>query len=283
MLIICIAVSELSQRLREVCNERETIQHELHDQVERNHSTVIDSFEDLLPQLSPGKEGPTNVNNQPIDYLNYHLLEHIGRELGNEELKSKAVEYRYLVQQFEKNTTIAEFVESPKNKGRVQKILSAKEDYVEQKVNVADREMYAMLEDVERVRRHLSQKRSVPLHAIQFLTAAPGSLVLTFRLKSPLQYEIQKQKNVKKLSCRGDTLEVKMDEQDSYLHINALEIVKVNIDELEFDPKTVDVDITALEEVSMIGDVDQFVSVDSLIVAIGKLYYIHYVHGCTCT
>ena len=136
------------------------------------------------------------------------------QKYGNDEIKSKIEEYCSHIADFQRNTTIAEFITHAQNK-RVLRMLSFREYYIELTVSVIDREIdTTMLEDVERARCYLSQSLSIPLHTIIFFTAEPGTIEMKFWLKSA-NYKVRGLKNVQGTSLDGNVLKIEMDELNS--------------------------------------------------------------------
>ena len=213
-----IKAESITRQLQKVNDERECLQQQLNKQVEHLHSLLAHAFEDLLKSTFhtiPQNVWITDIHSQLTDYLNYHLLEHIVQKHGNDEIKSKIEEYCCHIANFQRNTTIAEFITHAQNKRRVLRMLSFREYYIKLTVSVIDREIdTTMLEDVERARCYLSQSLSISLHTIIFFTAEPGTIEMKFWLKSA-NYKVRGLKNVQGNSLDGNVLKIEMDELNS--------------------------------------------------------------------
>lgn len=164
----------------------------------------------------------TEVIRDHTSYLNYHLVEDMVEKFGDDKLKDDMRKFHTNLKKFRRQTTVSDFVVITREK-HVEKLESLQENYAELSVKLDEEGEDTTLEDVERIRRSIAHKMSLPLHTISFYTVEEGSVVVKFLVdrRKIGQTLAMKCEGLVELKFHENILEIKVD--GSVLNMNQQE------------------------------------------------------------
>ena len=157
-------------------------------------------------------------------YLNYHLVEDMVEKFGDDKLKADMKGFRTNLKKYRRQTTVSDFLAI--SRGKQPAILEPpRENYAELSVNLDEEGEDMTMEDVERIRKYIAHKLSLPLHTISFYTVEEGSVEVKFlvdrrRVGQTLTMrceglvELKFQENVLEIRVDGSILNMNQQEGD---------------------------------------------------------------------
>ena len=203
---------EMYQRKQEACARSfETI---LNDAVENVPASEISAYVSSLaaPESILENQPASEVIRYHTSYLNYHLVEDMVEKFGDDKLKDDMQRYRTNLKKFQRQTTVSDFLVISRGK-HVENLEPPRENYAELSVELDEEGEDTTLEDVERIRRSIAHKMSLPLHTISFYTVEEGSVVVKFLVdrRRVGQTLAMRCKGLVELKFHENILEIKVD------------------------------------------------------------------------
>ena len=215
---------EKSQRKQEDCAQSfETILSRAVESIPASEiSTYVGSV--AVPESISEDLPASEVIRGHTSYLNYHLVEDMVEKFGDDKLKADMQKYRTNLKKFRRQTTVSDFLVI--SRGKHAAILEPpRENCAELSVKLDEEGEDTTMEDVERIRKYIAHKMSLPLHTISFYTVEEGSVEVKFlvdkrRVGQALAMrceglvELKFQENVLEIKVDGNILNMNQQEGD---------------------------------------------------------------------
>ena len=213
-----------SQRKQEDCAQSfETILSRAVESIPASEiSTYVGSV--AVPESISEDQPALEVIRGHTSYLNYHLVEDMVEKFGDDKLKADMKEFRTNLKKFRRQTTVSDFLVISRGK-RAAILEPPRENYAELSVKLDEEGEDTTMEDVERIRKYIAHKLSLPLPTISFYTVEEGSVEVKFlvdrrrvgqalAMKCEGLVELKFQENVLEIRVDGSILNMNQQEGD---------------------------------------------------------------------